>query len=62
MIHVLRDTGVDGDAEDKDVEQRYVAAVVEFQVEVRGRLEVHTGVEAVIVDYLVAMQTLTPLG
>ena len=39
------------DAEGKDVElQRYAAAVVEFQVEVRGRLEIDTGVEAVITD------------
>jgi len=42
---------VDTDAERKDVElQRYAAAVVEFQVEVRGRLEIDTSVEAVITD------------
>lgn len=42
---------VDADAEGKDVElQRYAAAVVEFQVQMRSRLEVDTGVEAVITD------------
>ena len=42
---------VDTDAEGKDVElQRYAAAVVEFQVQMRSRLEVDTGVEAVITD------------
>jgi len=42
---------VNADAEGKDVElQRYAAAVIEFQVEVRSRLEVDTGAEAVITD------------
>src|SRR6516225_564715 len=42
---------VNADGEGKDVEpQRYAAVVVEFQVEVRGRLEIDTGVEAVITD------------
>ena len=42
---------VDADAEGKDVElQRNAVAVVEFQVQMRSRLEVDTGVEAVITD------------
>jgi len=46
---------VNADGEGKDVEpQRYAAVVVEFQVEVRGRLEIDTGVEAVITDEVCA--------